>query len=431
LSAAARLRSYHLVLERQARPGGLCRTESQSGFLFDHTGHFLNTRTARGRTLIRRALGNNLDTHQRSAWIYSSGIYTRYPFQANTYGLPEKVIEECLRGMLGTMQRSGVPRGRDLLSWTIRTFGNGIARHFMVPYNRKLWNTPLDRLTTDWMGRFVPRPSLQEFIEGALSDRAGQFGYNAVFDYPRTGGIESLVRGLARGCEDLCLNARVTGIRLGPDLTEINGVYQVPWRAIISTVPLPELVRLLGPAVPSRVRAAASRLRWNQVVNINLGVDRPGISGNRHWVYFPEPSYSFYRVGFPSAVCPSLAPRGKSSVSVEVSVPGGRPVSLSSMARRAKTDLIRAGILRKNDRVTAEKILHIPCGYVVYDLQRERSVRTIQEWLRSKRIWSTGRYGAWEYTTMEDALLEGEQAAEEVNRTNRTVRRCAGQGKGS
>src|SRR6185369_8989335 len=105
--------------------------------------------------------------HQRSSWIYSQGAYTRYPFQANTYGLPWRAVEDCAAGFLKTIHRPDprpVPKKPSFKEWSLRAFGEGISRHFMFPYNEKLWRAPLSELTTEWQGRFVPKPSPAEVL---------------------------------------------------------------------------------------------------------------------------------------------------------------------------------------------------------------------------------------------------------------------------
>jgi protoporphyrinogen oxidase len=74
------------VFEKYNRPGGLCRTEEEKGFLFDYTGHLLHCKTSYFEGFLKELLGSNLLRIRRSAWIYSNDVYTRYPFQANLYG---------------------------------------------------------------------------------------------------------------------------------------------------------------------------------------------------------------------------------------------------------------------------------------------------------------------------------------------------------
>ena len=101
--------AYHLrrggcrdwaLYEREDRPGGLCRSESLGGFTFDYTGHFLHLRTPEMKRLAGRLLGHGLDRVTRSSWIWSQGVFTRYPFQTNTYGLPVETVKEILLGYI-------------------------------------------------------------------------------------------------------------------------------------------------------------------------------------------------------------------------------------------------------------------------------------------------------------------------------------------
>src|SRR5882724_2910596 len=100
LSCAYHLKSDYLLVERSDEPGGLSRSIKQDGFVFDHTGHLLHLRHPYTLKLIPELLGDNLTLNQRRAWIYSHHAYTRYPYQANLYGLPKKVIEDCLKGLI-------------------------------------------------------------------------------------------------------------------------------------------------------------------------------------------------------------------------------------------------------------------------------------------------------------------------------------------
>src|SRR5437773_817034 len=100
LSCAYHLKSDYRLWEKSDEPGGLSRSIKQDGFVFDHTGHLLHLRDPYTLDLIPKLLGNNIVKNARNAWIYSSGTYTRYPFQANTYGLPPRVIKECLQGVV-------------------------------------------------------------------------------------------------------------------------------------------------------------------------------------------------------------------------------------------------------------------------------------------------------------------------------------------
>src|SRR5581483_8419484 len=209
--------AYHLkdlpyrVFEKEKEAGGLCRSYHKDGFTFDMTGHLLHFRQPAIKALVERLLDGRLEQHRRRSYIYSHQAYTEYPFQVNTYGLPPEVIRECLLGFIATLTNPappGPPEERSFKAWILDNLGEGMAKHFMVPFNEKLWQVPMDELTSDWVSWLVPKPELKDVINGALGIKDKAFGYNPTFLYPSTGGINALpqsflpaVRGIAYDTE--------------------------------------------------------------------------------------------------------------------------------------------------------------------------------------------------------------------------------------
>jgi len=204
LSAALHLQDTRdvQVFEREDRPGGLCRSVVKDGFTFDLTGHLLHLRRPEIRDLVMRLIPEERFMKiDRRAFIHSHGVLTPYPFQVNTHGLPPEVVAECVTGFFDAVLAGSVGQEEvariSFKEWVQRTFGAGIARHFMIPYNEKLWLTDLDEVTCDWVSWSIPRPSLAEVVDGALGISRKAFGYNPTFLYPKQGGIQVLPSALA------------------------------------------------------------------------------------------------------------------------------------------------------------------------------------------------------------------------------------------
>ena len=297
LSAAYHLRERAdwLLLEREQEPGGLCRSYERAGFWFDHSAHLLNLRSPELAALVERLLPGAFVAHERRSFIYSHETYVPFPFQAHLYALPRAVTEECLLGYLraSTAQRGAIAPGASLRDWALASFGEGIARHFFVPYNEKLWQCDLAELLVDEVQWSIPRPAPDVVVRGALGADTPGLGYNPTFGYPRSGGIGVLARALASEIE----RARPGALRLDEPVLEIDlerrelhtsrGATH-RFDALVSTLPLPELIARIR-SVPEAVGRAASELRYVSVACVNLGFARSGMS-DRHWVYFPDPS---------------------------------------------------------------------------------------------------------------------------------------------
>ena len=413
LSAAWHLgkgRDY-TVFEQQDAVGGLCRSPVVDGFTFDQTGHLLHLRDAYTRDLAGRLLRGNLRTIERNAAIYCMQRYLPFPFQANLHGLPAEARLECLEGFIATaLQKPTGTRPDNFHKWVTGTFGAGIARHFFIPYNEKLFCRSLRSITCDWVSWSVPKPSLREVLQGALGMVNTGMGYNATFLYPDRGGIQRLPEALVRKVKNIELSRRLVSIRLKERTLLFHDGRELHYEDLISTMPLPQLLKMLG-ALPPRFTGACRRLTSATVHNINVGINRRAVSPY-HWIYFPEPEFPFYRVGFYSNFTPNMAPKNTSSLYIEIAA---RPESTPDFAelREAALDgLLRCGILRKGDRVVAEQYNRIDPGYVICDRFRQQNLPGLLTWLKKHGIISAGRYGAWTYCSMEDNILEGRRIAE-------------------
>ncbi|HCP46722.1 MAG TPA: amine oxidase, partial [Deltaproteobacteria bacterium] len=254
-----------VVLERDAHPGGKASSERAGGFVFDRTGHWLHLRDPEVRSWICEVLGDAVIEVPRKARILSHGVFTRYPFQANTFGLPPDVIRDCLVGFVKAYEesRQGTqPAPRDLGEAFQQWFGEGICRHFMIPYNEKLWGVPLSEITAAWCSRFVPRPSLDDVVGGAVGVHANGLGYNPRFLYPAKGGIGAIADALATGIgPSLRLDAQVVEVRWRRGEVRLASGDVIGARRIVSTLPLPSLIRRMSPPPPDDVLSAAGRLR--------------------------------------------------------------------------------------------------------------------------------------------------------------------------
>ena len=402
------------ILEKADRVGGFCQTETREGFVFDKTGHWLHLRDPKMRALVERFLAGNLVTLTRSAKIFSHGRFTPYPYQVNTHELPPQVAAECVLGFIDAQLGPGGERLRREEPKTFGDFirrhlGEGIAKHFMFPYNTKLWTVHPDELGAAWCGRFVPRPSLDAVIKGSLGI-VDEGGYNASFLYPREGGIEALPRSFLPHLKGpVEVGVRPVQIDWKQKTVKVSDGQTLPYSGLLNTIPLPELVELCVDA-PDAVRSAAHKLRATIVTYVNVAARGEGPA--YHWVYFPEPEFAFYRVGSASAIYPKLAPAGTRSFYVEFSSLNG--LDHATAERQAIAGLIRAGLLKSEEDVIFAFARDIHGAYVLYDRDYGAAKETILGFLREAGIETCGRYGNWEYGGMEDAMLGGQAAAERV-----------------
>ena len=145
------------VHERADQVGGLAASHRDTrGFTWECGVHVLFSRSAYFNSVMASVLGQEWIAHRRDAQVWMLNRFVPYPLQYNIHHLPEDLAREC---ELGLVQAASHHTGSNsFLDWIVHSFGDGIARHFMVPYNEKIWAVPLDSMSHSWISERVPRP---------------------------------------------------------------------------------------------------------------------------------------------------------------------------------------------------------------------------------------------------------------------------------
>ncbi len=407
ISAALHLRRPWVLFEREARLGGLAVTRERDGYFFDRTGHWLHLRDEGMKRLVAEVLPGQMTVVERRARVFSHGATTLYPFQANLFGLPPDVVKECLLGVIAAKLEPPGAEPRNFEEYCLRHFGAGIAKHFMIPYNERLWGVSPRDITAAWCSRFVPLPNLEQVVAGAVGANAGALGYNATFSYPRRGGIQTFSAALAERLPPERVHTRASLDELDyRGRTLVVGGERMPYGAVVATLPLPELLRRM-PGLPKAIEARASQLRCTTLRYLDLAT-RTRPRADWHWVYVPERRFPFYRVGIYSNAVDTMAPPGGGSFYVELADRG--PVTEDTV-RASAQGLAEIGAIASPADVLFADPREIDYAYVVFDDNYYAATRELFAFLEAHAIFPRGRYGAWTYNAMEDALIAGREVA--------------------
>ena len=410
LTTALFLKKDYRIFEKEDRPGGLSRTLKYGDSYCDFGGHWLHIRHDWVKKLVTEDLGIKLNRHSRDARISLDGVFGSYPFQNNLGKYAPETICDCLMGLI---EAKYGPRHEpaNFAEYIAMAMGAGIGRHFMVPYNTKLWGTAPENMSTDWMGRFVPVPDVEKALKSVVFPSGrNREGYNQTFFYPDKGGIGILPIKLADAVKNIDYNAEVVEIDYKRQVIVLKDGARVRYDRLVSTMPLVELLNKMK-ALPDRIAAAGKKLNWTDIIVYNLTVR--GRTKRYNWIYFPDKSLPFFRMGNYTTVKRSFAPKGMQSLYVEVSRRLDRNPDLPS-ADDILEGLKSVKVVDRDAELASQLITPLRYSYVIYDHERQASVSVIQDFLKSKNIHSIGRYGAWEYSSMEDAMSEGKTCAKEL-----------------
>ena len=419
LSAAYHLEQQGIfdykIFEKNSSAGGLLRSFSQDGFTFDFTGHLLHISNDYFKSFLNKIV--SLDSFlyiNRKAAIHSHNTMVPYPFQMNLHGLPPQVIYECIEGFINRPVSRKKPT--TFPEWVQKYFGSGIGKHFFYPYNSKILAYDLKKVHPAWTGRFVPKTSLKAMIEGAVAPAEERnAGYNSYFYYPKKNGIETIITGLLKHVKN--------PVQTGYEAEHIDPIKKIvyfsngsseKYDTLMSTMPLDTLLKKSSWQARSNLKSTSKKLHCNTVLNFNMGFNVPDIS-SKHWLYFPEKKYLFYRVGFWNNICKQSTPKGMSAIYGETSfIPGSK--SKQQMHNHYQKAIQQALTFLKlsEKNIVTEKHLVLPHAYVIYDAWREKNLKKLHKQLEEYQILSIGRFGEWKYSSMQEAVLDGQKAADHV-----------------
>jgi protoporphyrinogen oxidase len=412
--------AYHLeqkgffdyqLFEKENSIGGLCGSIQQDGFTFDYTGHLLHINDPYFHDLIARVVGfDQFNVIHRRSYIYSHQQYTPYPFQMHLHGLPTEVIADCIAGYIKRATHIRSPK--TFVDWVHKQFGAGFARHFFLPYQRKIFAHDLNKITASWTGRFVPQTSLEAIIEGTMYPApAPSVGYNAQFFYPKQGGIVSWVAALARKLhQPINYQHEVVAIDSKARIVTFANGHRQPYDKLVTTLPLDRMLAMLETPSNRSFSAAQNNLMCNSVLNFNLGINRPNVS-DKHWIYFAEKEFPFYRIGFTSNFATSMTPPGCSSLYGEIAYMNMSAARKDAIVARSIKQVQQLCAIDDHE-IATQKVLDISHAYVIYNFWREKHLTRLLQTLAQDNIHSIGRYGAWKYCSMQETLLDGKQIAD-------------------
>jgi protoporphyrinogen oxidase len=411
-----------VVLEASATPGGLAGSVvDDQGFTWDLGGHVQFSHYRVFDEHMDLALGKEGWLHHvRESWVRMRGGFIPYPFQNNLHRLPPEERWDCVRGLLHASRAAPPAQPSNFEEWILATFGAGIARSFMTPYNLKVWAHPLQALDWRWIGDRVAVPPLDRVLEGICLGRDQvSWGPNSTFRFPKRGGTGAVWRALSGRLPG-------TSLRLGDRVTSIDPVarevstaagLRFRYESLLTSAPVDALTRLLGrPDLVERT----SRLLFSSTHVVGIGLEgQPGDElRTKCWMYFPEDDCPFYRVTVFSNYSPENAPRpGETwSLMAEVSESPFKRVARDHVREDVLSGLRATGLLGAKDRVLSLWSTFLDHGYPVPSLERDAILGRVLPELEALGIYSRGRFGAWTYevSNQDHSFMQGRECVDRI-----------------
>lgn len=387
-----------LVLEQQAHVGGLAASVEIDGVTFDLGGHSFHTPHPDVKKLVYDSV--EMFEQRRIARCFAYNSMIQYPFQKHFQDLQDStVVDECLSG-LKTIQK--ITEATTLDSYLLKKFGAGIAEHFMLPYNEKLWGKRLQRIVTGWVQERIPQRSDQ-----AASRPEGKrqpLYDDTIVAYPVKGGFGEIASALSRQVGHLRTNTSVTVISSGRRELRTADGQVFHWQQLVSTLPVPSLLQLLDDC-PQHLRNMAAELEY-----VSLGFALVRLNGRLDTeiqrVYCADETSPAHKIVLCNTASQYLRQKPNHGIMGEISLTDGRRLDRRVM-QRFINGLIEMGLLDSEERVAGASFVETKYGYPVQTATAGDTIKRIKEWLEERGIHTVGRFGEWSYINSDEAIFRG------------------------
>jgi len=425
--------SFHLghrnciLFERNSYVGGHIYSHQRSGFTWDEGPHVSFTANPYVQELFEESVAGRFLEYEVNVGNYFRGHWIPHPAQSNLWAIPEPLRTTCLDDFLRTRQ-SGVDQSPDTYAdWLTNAFGQTFAENFPAAYTRKYWTCDPQELATDWIGERVYYPDVQTVCQGYREPPNRATHYIKKVRYPERGGYLSFANKLSDGA-NVRLNYEVSRIDLSQNLITFTNGEQHRYERLISTLPLPDLVRF-AVDVPLEIRHAAERLNCSSLLLVNVAARHTALKPY-HWLYVYDEDKLSSRISHTELLSAGNAPAGMTGLQVEVYASSyrGLPADRDALAQTVVGELQAMGLIERAETVHTH---WIPYANVIFDRPRWEAEQRVLDGLEQyglertdddlspmtqwndrpaapvRRLNLAGRFAQWKYFWTDDCVLRG------------------------
>jgi protoporphyrinogen oxidase len=392
LSLANKLKSKdYLILEKNTETGGDCRTIKKDGFIWDYSGHFFHFSNNKIKNFFLNKISKkDLIFTKKITSIYIKSKLIDYPFQKNIHQLDKEDFIFCLYHLLKKDNINS--KENNFLQMLYRNYGKGITDLFLKPYNEKLYSCNLNDLDKDAMGRFFPAANIDDIISNFILNNDDS--YNSTFLYPKNGArvfIEALQKNINN--KTILLNTNVININIKEKKVHTNND-TIYYDYLVNTIPFDKFLFLCN------IKFLKKHFTYSKVLVFNIGFDKNS-TNKEHWIYFPDLSYNFYRVGFYN----NILNTNKMSLYVEISFKQDEDINVNDEFKKTLLSLKKCKIITNQKVISYTHVILNP-AYIHVNNESYEIKQKYKKQFYFNNVFSIGRYGDWKYCSIEDNVIE-------------------------
>jgi protoporphyrinogen oxidase len=434
LTAAYQLGKHNvpcIVLESDEVVGGISRTVERDGWRFDLGGHRFFTKVRAVEELWHEILPDgDFLLRPRMSRIYYDGKFLDYPLRVmnvlRSVGFLESI--RCVLSYLWVRVRP--PKDQTTFEgWTAARFGWRLYRMFFKTYTEKVWGVPATEIQADWAAQRIKNLSMVSAIVNAVLPKRNQKDITSLieeFEYPKLGpGMmwERCAELVEKDGNRVALGSRVVaihhegGVATSVDYETAGGVVSVPAAHVISSMPLPHLLKAMDPPIADEVRSAADDIRFRDHMTIALVVPME-YSFPDNWIYVHDAAVKLGRIQNFGSWSPFMVKEGRTCLGLEYFVFDGDDLWESSdedLIELGKRELATLGLVDPT-KVEAGYVVRMPKAYPTYDDRYRDNVDTMRKWLaeHARNVHPVGRNGMHKYNNQDHSMYTAMLTVENI-----------------
>ncbi|HEX4525514.1 MAG TPA: NAD(P)/FAD-dependent oxidoreductase [Gaiellaceae bacterium] len=414
-----------LVFEADDQVGGIAKTVERDGYRFDLGGHRFFTKSIEVDTLWHEVLGDEFLRRPRMSRIYWNNRYLDYPLRGPD--VIRKLGPVELTRCMASYGRAALRRHKvddSLEDWVSNRFGRRLFELFFKSYTEKVWGVPTTEIRAEWAAQRIKGLSFFSAAKAAFFGNKNEVkSLISEFNYPRFGPgqmWEAMRSAIVEQGGEVRLDARVESMELtGDRLTSVvvgGETFESP-EAVISSLPLREVVEMISPAAPEKVLAAARGLRYRDFLTVALVLDGADPFPD-NWIYIHEPGVRVGRIQNFRSWSPWMVPDpDKACVGLEYFCFAGDDLwsmDDDGLVALAADELERLR-LAPASRVDRGFAIRVPKAYPIYDADYAERVETIRGWLDGiENLQQVGRNGLHRYNNSDHSMLTAMRAVDNL-----------------
>ena len=405
------------ILEKEKNQGGLGATSSFQGkygkYYFDYGGHRFITHNNDLLKLVEELLGDDLLSVKRKSVIRFNGRIYDYPLSLGN--LLKVAPLSLLSGAAFDLLKLPFTRHNNdnFAGWIKSRFGDTLYNNFFAGYTQKLWGIDPENLSADWAAQRISLIDLKDVARRLLPGKNNIVRtYSIDYRYPKYGfGVmfERLAAHITKAGGKFIFNAKINDIKYDNNAISAviagDKIYNADH--YISTIAMPDMVKLLG---------GESSLKFRSLRFFNMPMEMDNLSNNT-WQYLSDKNIMATRLQEPKRRSPFMAPKGHTSVMLEIPCNQGDEIwnmADDKLFKLICNDLETLGI--DTNKATGEYFSKYaaqayPLLSVGYEIEREKNITMLGGF---NNLIQCGRQASFRYIFTDTAMEMGMMAGDSI-----------------